>query len=57
MQPGEGRALQECSQGAPEESDLGRMSKKRLKHLLEDFPAITCILVATFLGIHQGAST
>lgn len=57
MQPGEGRALQERSQGALEESDLGRMSKKRLKHLLEDFPAITCILVATFLGIHQGAST
>ena len=57
MQPGKGRALQEHSRGAREESDLGRMSKKRLKHLPEDFPAITCILVTSFLGIHQGAST
>lgn len=44
---------QECSQGAREESDLGRMSKKRLKHLLKEFPAITCILVASFLEVQQ----
>lgn len=31
MQPGEGRALQEHSWGAREESDLRRMSKKRRK--------------------------
>lgn len=57
MQPGEGRAPQESSQGACEESDLGMRSKKRFKHLLENFPAITSMLVASFLGIHQGAST
>lgn len=57
MQPAEGRALQEHSRDACEESYLGTMSKKRLKHLPEDFPAITCILVVSFLGVHKGAST
>lgn len=32
-------------------TSAGRMSWKRLKHLLGDFPAVTCILAAPFPGI------
>lgn len=36
--------------------EKGRMSCKRLQHLLEGFPAITCVLAAPFPGIVHGSA-
>lgn len=43
--------MEPTEKGHSRGASVGRTSKKRLKPLLEDFPAITCILAAPFPGI------